>query len=91
MPETKLDLFSEMEKQLRLNPRWGNPNPMVQKFGIMPDQKCSGCALLEIHRWSKSRTKCSLRGVKGISTDHNSRFDACAKFQAGQNKVVYHG
>lgn len=58
-------------------------NPMVDTHGPYSDArvKCKSCKYLVQLEANQTIHKCLHRGVTGKSTDHRSRFPACAKFE----------
>lgn len=83
-----MGMFPELEewkKQMEADPRHGNKNPMVRKYGLGPTgKKCLTCKLGFFNAGgSRKFYKCRLRGVtNGQATDHSSRFQACIKYEA---------
>lgn len=62
-------------------------NPMVQAYGYSPEGKrCKQCKHLFYKQYANKYYKCALRqNTNGPGTDQRVNWNACAKFEEGEN------
>jgi hypothetical protein len=93
---TMAPLISQEELD-RLTPKPGqsgyvDPNPCVRLFGKGPEgAKCKKCVHLVRMLYGHTVLKCEERGdlTHGPKTDQRSGWNACSKFESGENQIMF--
>lgn len=87
-----IDLFDNPLPPVLKNGKRGKPkvNPLIRHFGKGPEgATCKGCKHQFFKKFSKTYSKCALRGnTGGPATDHSSRYAACGKYEAKPDKKL---